>query len=137
MEFTLDKQVVSQRCAECDAELVVVRGSVYDGGQGMGLYLIALHGHSPQGSLAHLAVAVLDRSGEQPRPVAAAMDVIVLPEQLGFSLVQWEASPWRGERYLGVMLDPDQVRASPHRGTFFHIAENVVRDVPEVQAYFA
>jgi hypothetical protein len=137
LEIMLDKQVVSQHCPECDVDFAVVRGSVYDRGQGFGLYLIALHGHSPQGRLAHLAIAVLDRSAGQPSPVAAAIDVIVLPEQLGFSLVEWEASPWRGERYLGFMLSPEQVRTGPHRETFFHIAEHVVRELPEVQAYLA
>jgi hypothetical protein len=137
VEITLDKQVVSQRCPECEAEFTVVRGSVYDGGQGCGLYLIALHGHTPQGPLGHMAVAVLDRSGGQPVPLAAAMDVIATPEQFGFALVEWEASPWRGEAYLGRMLAPAGVRASPHRPTFFHIAEHVVKDLPEVRAYFA
>jgi hypothetical protein len=52
--------------------------------------------------------------------------VIVLPEESRFSLVEWEESPLRCEGYLGLMLTPDQVRASPHRATFFHIAEHVV-----------
>lgn len=137
MEITLDKQVVSQRCPECETDFTVVRGSVYDGGQGFGLYLIALHGHSPQGRLGHLAVALLDRSGGQPVPLAAAMVVIAMPEQFGFSLVEWEASPWRGEAYLGRMLSPPEVRSSRHRPTFFHIAEHVVEELPEVRAYFA
>jgi hypothetical protein len=137
LEITLERQVVSQRCPACDVDFVAVRGSVYNEGQGFGLYLIALHGHSPQGRLAHLAIAILDRSGEQPRPVAAAMDVIMLPEELGSALVEWETSPWQSEAYLGEMLTPDQVRASPHRETLFHIAEHVVRDLPEVRAYFA
>jgi hypothetical protein len=133
VQITLDRQVVSQRCPECDTDFMVVRGSVHDGDQGIGLYLIALHGHAPQGRLGHLAVALLD----QPAPVAAAMDVIATPEQFGFALVEWEASPWRGEAYLGWMLSPAEVRASPHRPTFFHIAEYVVGELPEVRAYFA
>jgi len=137
LEITLDKQIVSQRCLECEVDFPVVRGSVFDGGQGFGLYLIALHGHSPAGRLGHLAVALLDRSTGQPVPLAAAMDVIAMPDQIGFSLVEWEVSPWRGERYLGRFLSPEEVRASPHRGTFFHIAEHVTRDVPEVRAYLA
>jgi hypothetical protein len=49
MESTLDRQVVSQRCSGCDAVFTGVRGSVFDVGEGVGLYLVALHGHSPQG----------------------------------------------------------------------------------------
>lgn len=137
METTLDKQVLSQRCPECDVEFVIVRGSVYDGGEAFGLYLIALHGHSPEGRLAHLAIAVRDLTSAELLPVAAAIVVIVQPEESGFSLVEWEESPWRGEGYLGLLLTPDQVRASPHRDTFFHIAEHVVRELPEVQVYLA
>jgi hypothetical protein len=110
---------------------------VYDAGQGFGLYLIALHGHSPQGRLAHLAVALPDRSAGVPVPLAAAMDVLAMPDQLGFALVAWEASPWRGEAYLGRMLSPAEARASPHRATFFHVAEHVVEELPAVRAYFA
>jgi hypothetical protein len=110
---------------------------VYDGGEGFGLYLIALHGHAPSGRLGHLAVAVLDRSRGRPRPVAAAMHVLALPGQWGFSLVAWESSPWRGEAYLGQMLSPEQVRAGPHRETFFHVASHVVEELAEVRAYFS
>jgi hypothetical protein len=117
-------------------DFTVVRGSVYDGDEPFGLYMIGLHGHSPKGRLAHLAIAVLDRSGEKPHPYAVALNVIPLPEQLGFSAVDWAESPWRGETYLGEMLDRAQALASPHRPTFFHIAEHVVRDLVEVQAYF-
>jgi hypothetical protein len=137
VEITLDHQVVSQHCPECDADFIVVRGSVYDAGEGVGLYLIALHGHSPQGRIGHLAIALLDRSGGEPVPLAAAMDVMAMPEQLGFSLVEWEASPWRSEAYLGRMLAPAEVRASPHRATFFHMAEHMVEELPEVRSYFA
>jgi hypothetical protein len=137
MEITLDKQTVFQRCPDCDGNFTVVRGSVYDGGQPLGLYLIALHGHSPQGRLAHLAIAVLDQSSPKPCPIAAAMNVIGMPEQFGFSLVNWDASPWRGEEYLGQMLSADEVRDSPHRPTFFHIANHLVKELQEVVAYFA
>jgi hypothetical protein len=136
VQISLDKQVVSRHCPGCGVDFTVVQGSVYDGDEPCGLYLIGLHGHSPQGRLAHLAIAVLDRTGEEPHPYAAALDVIALPDQLGFSAVDWGSSPWRGERYLGEMLDREQALTSPHRPTFFHIAEHVVRDLSEVQAYF-
>lgn len=136
MEITLDRQVVSQSCEACDADFTVVRGGVYDSGDGCGLYLIALHGHSPDGRLAHLAIAVLDRSGDEPVPLAAVMQVTSTPEQYGFALVEWNTSPWHGEEYLGQRLSPAAVRASPHRGTFFHIADHIVDELPEIQTYF-
>jgi hypothetical protein len=137
LEITLDKQIVAERCLECDAEFVTVRGSVYNNGNAFGLYLIALHGHSPQGRLGHLAISLLAVSDGHPAPLAAAMNVISMPEEFGYALVEWESSPWWGEEYLGQMLRPTEVRSSPHRPTFFHIAEHVVAELQEVQAYFA
>jgi hypothetical protein len=137
MKITLDRQVVSEHCPECHADFSVVRGSVFDGGEGCGLYVIALHGHSPRGPRAHLAIAILDGSDGEKVPLAAAMTAISTPEQFGFTLVEWEASPWRNEAYLGQMLSRAEVRSSPHLSTFFHIAEHVVEDLPEVSAYFA
>ena len=137
MVITLDKQVVSQRCPECDQEFTVVRGSAFGDGEPIGLYLIALHGHSPDGRLGHLAIGLLDSTAKEPQANAAAMQVIAMPHQFGFSLVDWQTSPWRNEFYLGRMLSPSKVRASLHRGTFFHIADHVVEDLSEVQSYFA
>jgi hypothetical protein len=137
MTITLDKQVVMQDCPECEVQFTVVRGSVYGDGEPIGLYLIGLHGHSPDGLLGHLAIALLDRSAAEPRAYAAAMTVIAMPDQFGFKLVDWVVSPWRGEAYLGEMLTPSEVRSSSHRETFFHVADHVVEDLPEVYEYFA
>jgi hypothetical protein len=133
MTITLERQVVSEHCPECDANFSVVRGSVYADGEPLALYLVALHGHSPAGRLSHLAIAI--RS--QPRPVAAFIEAIALPQEIAFSLVDSASSPWGNEAYLGQMLGPDEVRSSPHRATFFHIAEHIVHDLPEAAAYLA
>jgi hypothetical protein len=135
LSITLDRQVVSRRCAACECDFTVVRGSVHESGEGIGLYLIALHGHAGDARLAHLAVALLDESGDTP--TAAAMEVLAMPDEFAYSLVDWEASPWRSEAYLGTMLDAAAARASPQRAAFLHVAEHVTRDIPEVRAYFA
>jgi len=137
LEITLDRQVVAQRCPECNADFTVVRGSVYNALERIGLYLIALHGHSSRGRLAHLAVAILDGAPDRSHPVAAAMQVIGLPHQFEVSFVDWTSSLWHGETYLGEMLDREQALASPQRSTFFHVSDHVVTELPEVQAYFA
>jgi hypothetical protein len=135
VNITLDRQAVSQHCADCGVTFTVVRGSVYDAGNPMGLYLIALHGHSRAGRMAHLAVAVL--GAKDCSPLAAAMDVTATAEQFVFTLVDWDTSPWRKETYLGIMLGADQVRAQPERATFFHVAGHVTRELPEIRTYFA
>jgi len=39
--------------------------------------------------------------------------------------------------YLGRMLAPNEARESPLRGRFFQVADHVVEDLPEVQAYLS
>jgi hypothetical protein len=135
LHITLDKQVVSDYCPECDEDFNVVRGSAYDEGKPYALYLIALHGHSPAGQLAHLAIALLTRSGDSKYAVAAAMQVACTSDQFQFSLVDWEYSPWQHEEYLGEMLSASEVRCSPHGADFFHIADHIVDEIPEVREY--
>jgi hypothetical protein len=108
---------------------------VFDEGEPIGLYLIALHGHEPSGKLARLAIAVKDRSAIPPRPYAAAMVVRATAEQFTFSLEDWLPSPWKDEKYLGEMLDRTAVLESPYKDLFFHIADHVVNDLSEVRDY--
>lgn len=134
MALTLDQQVVSQDCADCGVAYAVVRGSVYDDGEPVGLYLIGLHGHDANGKCARLAIAVLDRSTYR-EPCAAAMVIRPTADEYTFALEDWSMSPWKKEHYLGEMLDRKVVLQHGNRDLFFHIAEHVVYDLPEVQRY--
>jgi hypothetical protein len=136
MEISLDRQKVSKHCLECDIDFDVIRGLVYDSNEPIGLYLIALHGHSAKGPMGHLAIALRDPIAPDGPPVAVAMNVIGMEQQYGFELVDWDVSPWRDETYLGVMMDRVDALVSTHRQSFFHIAEHVVDDLPEVRGYF-
>jgi hypothetical protein len=137
MQVSLDRQTLAHECPDCGETFTVVRGSAYGDREPIGLYLIALHGHDPSGRLAHLAVAVLDRSTSEPTPYAVAMLVSASSTQFGYSVVDWSQSPWRDEAYLGAMLDRESALSNPHKELFFHIAEHVVRELPEVQDYFS
>lgn len=94
MQITLDQQTVSQVCRDSATSFSVVRGSVFDEGRPIGLYLIALHGHSPEGRLAHIAIAT---RGPADGPIAMAIQVIETPDQIGFRLIDWSESPWQSE----------------------------------------
>jgi hypothetical protein len=135
LQLSLDRQVVSQDCADCAETYTVVRGSVYHNSEPIGLYLIGLHGHDPGGMCARLAIAVLDRSLIPPRAYAAAMVARATGEQYTLALEDWSASPWKDEKYLGEMLNRTAVLESVHKDLFFHIAEHVVGNLIEVQAY--
>lgn len=137
MLLSLNQQVVTQDCPACAIHFTVVRGQVFDEGEPIGLYLIALHGHDPSGKLARLAVAVMDRSANPPHPYAAAMVVRATTEQITFSLEDWSASPWKDEKYLGEKLDRSAVLESRHKGLFFHIADHVVGELSQVKDYLS
>ena len=135
--ITLDRQVVSQHCDGCNVNFTVVRGSVFEEGKPFGLYLVALHGHSPGSRLAHLALGLLDRARPDLPPVAVAIEVLATPGEFRHSVVNWPESPWASEAYLGRMLDRSEALASPLKPLAFHIADHVLQDLPEVQSYFA
>jgi len=130
----MDRQVVSQRCEQCGIDFAVVRGSLYENAQPVGLYLVALHGHSPEGPIAHLALAL--RDSPQATPQAAAMDLSASDKRYGYRVVDWRQSPWRNERYLGRQLDRAAMLSGPQKGRFFHLADHLVRELPEIEAYF-
>jgi hypothetical protein len=134
VKITLDRQVLSKRCPGCDLDFTVVRGSIFDEPKPIGLYLIALHGHSPAGRLAHVALAIL---GPDQVPLAAALDMVERQGQFGYTAVNWSESPWKDERYLGVMLDRDAALSSPLKSVFFLVAGHIASDLPEVQRYFS
>jgi hypothetical protein len=137
MQIALDRHSLTQKCPDCRNSFVVVRGSAYDGSRPFALYLIALHGHSPEGRIAHVAVGVLDGSRVDPHPVAMAATVTDMGDQFGCQLVPWSESPWKGETYLGEMLEPDAARSDPRRDIVFSVIDHVIEDLPEVQNYFS
>lgn len=137
MQITLDKQLVRQCCDECNIEFNFLRGSVYENGEPAGLYMISLHGHSSRGHLATLAISLfLEKVSEMSVPIAAAIQVVAVPHQFEFSLVEWLDSPWHGHDYLGEMLAPYEVRNHDFRTKFFRVAGHLVNDLEEVRQYF-
>jgi hypothetical protein len=134
-DIALDRQVLRQTCPGCGSEFVVVRGSVFESGRPIGLYLIALHGHTAGGRLAHLALAFVNESGASP--AAAALCVETASDHFAYTVVDWSESPWKTDTYLGSMLDRETVLGSPMKDTIFHVAGHITRDVPEVRQYFA
>lgn len=134
MDITLDRQLVHQTCSGCASEFAAVRGSVFDSGRPIGLYLIALHGHTQGGKLAHLALAFMNEYGDSPE--AAALCVEATSTDFNYTVVDWSESPWKTETYLGAMLDRHAVLGGPLQDVIFHVAAHVISDVPEVREYF-
>ena len=137
MTITLDRQVVLKPCETCQLEFVVVRGSVFEEGEPVGLYLVALHGHSSSGRVGHLALGLRDAQSKESLPVAMAIEVVATPTEFRHSIIDWRESAWAGETYLGRLLDRQEALESPLRSLAFHVADHLLHDVPEVENYFA
>jgi hypothetical protein len=122
-----------RRCEPCSESFHEITGAIFGDGQPLGFFMIALHGHSPEGRLAHLAMAVCSLAGDA---ASAALAVSAGTEGVVYRFLDWHDSPWNSQD-LDNMLDRDAVLQSPFRPTFLHAAEHVVRDIPEVSGYFS
>ena len=137
LQLRLDFQVISSECPKCSVIHPVVRGSVYDGDTPVGIYLISLHGHYEGGRFAQLAIAIVNTLESKPHPIAVALNILEMEEQMGFQITDWSESIFSSEAYLGEMLDRSSALTSSHIELFYHIAEHIVGDLPDVKAYFS
>jgi hypothetical protein len=135
--ITLDRQVSKHRCEACDLEFAVVCGSAFEDGHPFGSYLVGLHGHSTEGPLVQVAIGLLDRREPEAAPVAIALEASATARELRLTVVDWVQSAWAEETYLGRMLDRVDVVDSPLRPLVLQMADQVLRELPEVQSYFA
>ena len=135
--ITVERHPGKHRCETCHVEFTVVSGAVLEDGHPLGSYIVGLHGHSSEGRLAQLALALLDRRDPQADPVAVALEVSATPREWRMTVVEWAQSAWAGETYLGRMLNRAEVVDNPLRSLLLDMADRVVRELPEVQSYFA
>ena len=85
--------------------------------------------------VAILALALLPPEGGQPQ--AVHLRVRESSDAVEMVFLDPGESPWRAHRYLGQMLTPAEARRSPLRDRFFHVADHVVGDLPEVRMFLA
>lgn len=135
MNITLDREVKPGHCDSCKSDFANVRGSLFESGSPIALYLIALHGHTPSRKRAQLALGFLDRSAPGSMPVAVALDVVRIDRQTTYRFVDWTRSPWASETYLGVQLNRNEALANKNKTVLIRLAEHVVNGLPEVQKY--
>ncbi len=135
--ITLEKQVGKHRCGVCNVEFTVLSGSVFENKHRFGSYIVGLHGHSSEGRIAQLAVALLDRREPEAAPIAVALEVSATPREFRMTVVDWSQSPWAEEAYLGRMLDRADVVDNHLRPVVLDMAERVLSGLSEVRSYFA
>jgi hypothetical protein len=133
-QITFDYQVISQTCECCQKEFDVSRGSVYDGGQGIGIYIAALHACHPD-KIVHLAIALRQGNGTSRDAYSWAIRVWPTETEIQMSVVDAAESPWQNETYLGRMMDRQEALSNPLLDIVFHIADHIVTENPVISTY--
>ena len=134
--LSLDQQIVRQRCSHCGQEFTVSRGSAYEDGDGIALYLAGLHACDGP-PVAHLAIAMRPGYRDKVRPEAILLQMWATEDDVSMQVTNAAESPWSGEEYLGHLLDREEALASPLLETVFRIAGHVARDNTTVSVYLA
>ena len=136
MNINLDKQVVSKMCDDCGVDFTVVRGSIYDTGEPVGLYLVALHGHNAEGKpTAHIAISILEKGLIRKKPRSIALVAFGNESEIGFEVINWKDSPWQYESYLGKMINRTEALKSKQIDKYFHFAEHIAMELNEVHEF--
>ena len=136
MAITLDHQITREFCNHCQQALTVSRGSVFEDNNPIGIYLGAMHACG-SGRLIHLAIAVRKGYKSAPETSAIALKVRPTSAEIQMSVVNADESSWKTEKYLGKLMDREEALASPLIESFFHIADHIVAEIPEVRSYLA
>ncbi|HMC21248.1 MAG TPA: hypothetical protein VKL19_05345 [Thermoanaerobaculia bacterium] len=132
--LTLDYQEATQRCEHCAKDYPVSRGSIYESGKPVAIYLAGLHPCSSGGS----AIFAVGVAPEDPRGKAQSFSIQVwlVNDQYQMSLLDPEKSPWRTHGYLGPMMTRAQALASPRKAFYFELADCIVGSNPQVIEFF-
>jgi hypothetical protein len=127
MALSIQYQVVREACRHCGADYDVVRGPVFDGDDGVGLYLAGLH-RCRSGGSAVLAVSIL----EGDSPLTFTLQAWPRAEDIAMVFIDGADSPWAGEAYLGRFLRADEARESELRALALEAADLICGTIPEV-----
>jgi hypothetical protein len=136
MAITLDHQIAREFCNHCQQALTVSRGSVFEDNNPIGIFLAAMHACDSD-RLVHLAIAVRKGYKSAPETTAIALKVRPTSAEIQMSVVNAEESSWKTEEYLGRLMNREEALASPLIESFFHIADHIVAEIPEVRSYLA
>jgi hypothetical protein len=136
MAITLDHQITFEFCDHCKQTLTISRGSVFEDNNGIAIYLAAMHACGP-GRLIDLAIAIREGYRSALETSAIAIKVRPTSTEIQMSVSEPEDSFWKNEEYLGKLMNRPEALASPLIGFFFHIADHIVADIPEVSTYLS
>jgi hypothetical protein len=133
-QITLDREIVRQTCSHCQTKFLICRGSVYDEGKPFAIYLAALHCCQP-GSLVNLVISIAKGNHSLKENTAVALNITPMESENQFRIVEPHDSPWISEKYLGRILRRKEAQASRLKYVYFHIADNIIEEIPEIKNY--
>jgi hypothetical protein len=135
-QITIDHQNAEQKCDHCGETFEVTRGSAYDeGDEGFSIYLAGLHA-CDSGKLAHMAIAIREGYEGFEDTCAVCLHVWVDESEFRMSVIDPDQSPWKNEAYLGRIMDREEALEHHFISTFFHIADHIVSENPQMKEYF-
>jgi hypothetical protein len=133
--LTLDHQRATEPCDHCSTEYPVSRGTIFDSGNPIAIYLAGLHPCDSGARSAIFGIGVAPTT-EAP-PQAFSIQVWLLGDDYHMSLLDPEQSPWQSHEYLGRMLRLSEVLDSQRKTFYFELADCIVGANPDVKTYFA
>jgi|SRR5712664_3932980 len=136
MAITLDHQITFEFCDHCQQTLTVSRGSVFEDNNAIAIYLAAMHA-CDSGRLIDLAIAIREGYKSATETSAIALKGRPTSSEIQMIVANAEESFWKTEEYLGKLMDREEALASQLIEFFYHIADHIVSDIPEISSYLA
>jgi hypothetical protein len=130
MSLSIEYELVEEVCPHCQQMYSVVRGPVYDNGEGVALYLAGLHRCADQNTV---VTTVAWKQDDVPQGFTFQAWANEGGYQMSF--IDGDLSPWASHEYLGRMLSAEEARASELRHHVFHVADLVCCTIPEVVTF--
>jgi len=87
------------------------------------------------GKLVDLAIAIRQGYKGASETSAIALKVRPTATEVLMNIVDPEESFWKREEYLVKLMHRKEALASPLLESFFHIADHIVKEIPEVTSY--
>jgi hypothetical protein len=129
--LTIARQSFDAQCPYCLQVYAGVRGPVFDGDEGVGLYLAGMH--RCEGGAGSVVMTIAFRQGETSE--AYTVQAWSNGDETQMVFLDGAESPWASESYLGRMLSAAESRDSDRRDAVFEVAGLICGTIPEVVAF--
>lgn len=138
LEIELGNDGPTTRCECCGATSRTVHGFIYDRGDARAVYYAGWsEGHPDDGVTMAIAVGDWDEGADATRRVSIGLRARASEQEVHFSVLRPEESPWSRTELLGAMLPRTAALGHPVLKEVFTIAEYIVRNDDRVARFLA